>query len=130
MANILVAEDDKLIGSIIKHKLQDSNHKVKLVTDGEKAIAALKEYLFELVISDVIMPVSSGLDVIHYLRNELGSEIPILLVSGLSENDNIQEALHLGANDYLSKPFPLDVLDEKVFHLLKKPEEQPTIRPH
>lgn len=130
MAHILVAEDDKLIGRIIERKLLDDNHKVKLVTDGEKAMAALKETLFQLVISDVMMPVSSGLDVIHYLRNELGSEIPILMVSGLSENDNIQEALRLGANDYITKPFPLNALDEKVFHLLKKPEQQPTIRAH
>ncbi|MFW5753586.1 MAG: response regulator transcription factor [Marinilabiliaceae bacterium] len=121
MANILVAEDDKLIGHIIERKLLDDNHKVKLVTDGEKAMAALKENLFQLVISDVMMPVNSGLDVIHYLRNVLGSEIPVLIVSGLSENDNIQEALLLGANDYIGKPFALDALEEKVFHLLKKP---------
>jgi len=94
MAHILVAEDDKLIGRIIERKLLDDNHKVKLVTDGEKAMAALKENLFQLVISDVMMPVNSGLDVIHYLRKDLGSEIPILMVSGLSENDNIQEALN------------------------------------
>ncbi|MGM0376356.1 MAG: response regulator transcription factor [Bacteroidota bacterium] len=130
MAHILIAEDDKLIGRIIERKLLDDNHKVKLVTDGEKAMAALKENLFQLVISDVMMPVNSGLDVIHYLRNELGSEIPILMVSGLSENDNIQEALRLGADDYIAKPFPLNALDEKVFYLLRKPEQQPTIRAH
>ena len=125
MAHILVAEDDKLIGRIIERKLLDDNPKVKLVTDGEKAMAALKENLFQLVISDVMMPVNSGLDVIHYLRKDLGSEIPILMVSGLSENDNIQEALNLGANDYIAKPFALDVLDEKVFHLLKIPAQPP-----
>ena len=125
MAYILVAEDDKLIGRIIERKLLDSNHKVMLVTDGEKAMGALKENLFQLVISDVMMPVNSGLDVIHYLRNNLGSETPILMVSGLSENDNIQEALNLGANDYIAKPFALDALDEKVFHLLKIPAKPP-----
>jgi len=120
MAHILVAEDDKLIGRIIERKLLDNNYKVEIVTDGEKAMAALKENLFQLVISDVMMPVNSGLDVIHYIRHELGSEIPVLMVSGLSEKDNIQEALHLGANDYIAKPFALDDLIEKVFHLLKK----------
>ena len=130
MANILVAEDDKLIGRIIERKLLDDNHKVKLVNDGEKAMAALKENLFQMVISDVMMPVNSGLDVIHYLRNDLGSDIPVLMVSGLSENDNIQEALKLGANDYIPKPFAIKALEEKVWSLLSKPTDQTMYKAH
>jgi DNA-binding response OmpR family regulator len=118
MANILVCEDDKLIGRIIERKLLDDSHHVKVVENGAKAIRELKDHLFQLVISDVMMPVNSGLDVINYLRNEMGSTVPILMVSALSENDNIQEAIKLGANDYIPKPFSVNALKEKVGSLL------------
>ncbi|MFO8000339.1 MAG: response regulator [Marinilabilia sp.] len=120
MANILVCEDDKLIGRIIERKLLDDKHQVMLVDNGSKAMQALKENIFQMVISDIMMPVNSGLDVIHYLRHDLRSDIPILMVSGLSENDNIQEAIRLGANDYIPKPFALNALKEKVIHLLQR----------
>ena len=119
MANILVCEDDKLIGRIIERKLLDDNHKVKVVANGSLAIKELKNQIFQLVISDVMMPVNSGLDVINYLRNELKSGIPILMVSALSEEDNIQDAIRLGANDYVPKPFSVTVLKSKVGHLLE-----------
>ncbi len=122
MANILVCEDDRLIARIIERKLISDNHSVKVVENGALAIQELKEQLFQLVISDVMMPVNSGLDVISYLRNELKSNIPILMVSALSENDNIQEAIKLGANDYVSKPFNVNVLKEKVGFLLFRKE--------
>lgn len=118
MANILICEDDKLIGRIIERKMLDGNHKVKLVENGAIAIQELKGQLFQLVISDVMMPVNSGLDVINYLRNEMNSNVPILIISALSENDNIQEALKLGASDYVSKPFSVNILEDKVGHLL------------
>jgi DNA-binding response OmpR family regulator len=119
MANILVCEDDKLIGRIIERKLLDDNHNVKVVENGSLAIRELKNQIFQLVISDVMMPVNSGLDVINYLRNELKSGIPILMVSALSEEDNIQDALRLGANDYVPKPFSVTVLKSKVGQLLE-----------
>ena len=119
MANILVCEDDKLIGRIIERKLLDDNHKVKVVENGSLAIRELKNQIFQLVISDVMMPVNSGLDVINYLRNELKSGIPILMISALSEEDNIQDAIRLGANDYVPKPFSVTVLKSKVGQLLE-----------
>lgn len=119
MANILVCEDDKLIGRIIERKLLDDNHNVKVVENGSLAIRELKSRIFQLVISDVMMPVNSGLDVINYLRNELKSAIPILMVSALSEEDNIQDAIRLGADDYVPKPFSVTMLRSKVSHLLE-----------
>jgi DNA-binding response OmpR family regulator len=118
MANILVCEDDRLIGRIIERKLLDDNHNVKVVGNGNMAMRELKNQIFQLVISDVMMPVNSGLDVINFLRNELKSSIPILMVSALSEEDNIQDALRMGANDYVPKPFSVAVLKSKVGHLL------------
>ncbi|PWE00967.1 response regulator transcription factor [Marinilabilia rubra] len=125
MANILICEDDRLIGRIIERKLLEDFHQVKLVENGDIAIRKLKEQVFQLVISDVMMPVNSGLDVINYLRNELRSDIPILVVSALSEEDNIQEAIKLGASDYVSKPFSVGALREKVGYLLKVPHCEP-----
>jgi DNA-binding response OmpR family regulator len=119
MANILVCEDDKLIGRIIERKLLDGNHKVKVVENGSIAMRELKEQIFQLVISDVMMPVNSGLDVISYMRNELKLDIPILMISAISEEDNVREAFRLGASDYISKPFNVGLLKDKVSHLLE-----------
>ncbi len=128
MANILICEDDKLIGRIIERKILEDNHQVKLVENGEMAIRELKGNIFQLIISDVMMPVSSGLDVISYLRNEMNSKIPILIISALSEKDNIQEAMNLGANDYIPKPLNVKTLKEKVSLLLLNANTKINIR--
>lgn len=119
MANILICEDDKLIGRIIERILLADLHKVKLVNDGCMAIQELKENTFELVISDYIMPVNTGIDVINFIRTELKSDVPVLMLSGLSENAHIREAKKLGASDYLLKPFALIKLKRKVNQLLQ-----------
>lgn len=119
MANILICEDDKLIGRIIERILLADLHKVKLVKDGCIAIQELKENTFELVISDYIMPVNTGIDVINFIRTELKSDVPILMLSGLSENEHIREAKKIGASDYLLKPFALVKLKRKVNQLLQ-----------
>jgi len=122
MANILVCEDDRLISLIIKEILTAEQYQVKFVRDGALAIQALQEDAFELVISDIIMPVRSGLEVIDFLRNELKSDVPVLIMSGRSESEFIREARETGASDFLSKPFEVEIFKRKVLHLLQLQE--------
>lgn len=119
MANILVCEDDRLISRIIEEILTTEQYEVKFVRDGALAIQALQENAFELVISDVVMPVITGLEVISYLREELNSDVPVLIMSGRSEGEFIREAKEKGATDFLPKPFDIDVFKRKVLNLLE-----------
>lgn len=122
MANILVCEDDRLISRIIEEILTAEQYQVKLVRDGALAIQALQEDAFELVISDIVMPIRSGLEVISYLREELNSDVPVLIMSGRSEGGSIREARESGASDFLPKPFDVDIFKRKVLHLLQLQE--------
>jgi DNA-binding response OmpR family regulator len=117
MIKILVCEDDKLIASIIKQVLYDEGHEVKVVPNGSLAMEELKNSSFHLVISDMIMPVNDGLDVIHFIRNDLKSTVPIIIMSGLSEREHIRNIRDLGASDFISKPFKAKNLKRKAFQL-------------
>jgi DNA-binding response OmpR family regulator len=119
MTKILVCEDDNLIRFIIERVLSAQNYQVTPVANGELAIQELKENSYDLVISDTIMPVSTGLDVINFIRNELHSDVPVLIMSGQSESIHVQEAKKIGASDYLAKPFAAFRLQRKVAQLLQ-----------
>ncbi|MEO2013250.1 MAG: response regulator [Fuerstiella sp.] len=79
---ILVAEDNRVMGNVIKFNLERSGFEVVLVTDGRKAIARLQDETFDVVITDYQMPHASGEDVCHYVRfDSAQKEIPVILVS-------------------------------------------------
>ncbi|MDK2842691.1 MAG: hypothetical protein PWQ17_2197 [Anaerophaga sp.] len=118
MARILVCEDDRLIAGIIGKVLGDESHQVKIVRDGSMAIAELRKECFDLVITDMIMPGNSGLDVIRFIRRQLRSDCPVLIMSGLSEKEHVIKAKNLGASDFLSKPVQVEKLKRKVSHLV------------
>ncbi|MBZ4675608.1 MAG: transcriptional regulator [Anaerophaga sp.] len=118
MARILVCEDDRLIAAIIGKVLGDDSHQVKVVRDGSMAIAELRKESFDLVITDMIMPGNSGLDVIRFIRRQLRSGCPVLIMSGLSEKEHVREAKKLGASDFLSKPLQVEKLKRKVSQLV------------
>ncbi len=128
MANILVCEDDKLMGCIIEHALKDDSHNVKIVQDGQLATTELKSDYYQLVISDLVMPVMNGLDLIDFIRNNLKSEIPVLIMSGLSEHEHVRKAKQTGANDFLPKPINADKLRRKVQQLLRSFPELPILK--
>jgi DNA-binding response OmpR family regulator len=101
---ILLAEDDMFINKAYSTGLIDDGFKVVTVSDGAEALEKLKSEKFDLVLLDLIMPVINGFEVLAQMRDDKQlSSIPVLVLSNLGQESDIQKATDLGAIDYLVK---------------------------
>lgn len=115
---ILIAEDDSDIRELLTLYLESNNYKVSIASDGEQALAKLESESFDLAIVDIMMPKMNGYELIKNVRKF--SDIPIIITSAKSlDNDKIL-GIDIGADVYITKPFnPLEVV-AYVKSLLKK----------
>ena len=121
MALIILADDDELIGGIVREKLASRGHIVGVVTNGADALKAVWAKRPQLVILDCNMPEPSGINVLREIRKSLDLyETPVLMLTGRRSQADEDIALYEGANGYLKKPFDPEQLAFKVEELLAK----------
>ena len=114
-AKILIAEDDEALLNMIAFKLRGEGFShIFCAHDGKRAKRLAKEQKPEVIITDVLMPFASGLEVISYVRLELAYDPFIIALSALGTTRTEEEAYELGANFYLAKPFNLQELADQV----------------
>ena len=101
---ILLAEDDDMLASLLNYRLEKGGYDVVLKNDGKQVKSWLNESLPDIIVSDIMMPYFSGIELVDYIRNELKSTIPIILISSASNEENVLSAFEMGANDFISKP--------------------------
>lgn len=102
-ANILVAEDDPNQAELVRRYLEHDGHTVVVVHDGRAAIDEARRRSPDLLLLDVMMPKVDGLDVCRVLRAE--SDVPIVLLTARSVEDDVLLGFDLGADDYITKPY-------------------------
>lgn len=108
---IFIAEDEALILKMMTVRLQKQGYTVITAADGRQALERLQSITPDLVITDLLMPYHSGLDVVEYVKKSKSDAIPVLVLSASGDEALIQKARSLGANEYISKPFlPNDLL--------------------
>jgi len=108
---ILVADDDEALLNMIAFKLKKENFgEVFTATDGKTARQIVEEEAPDIIVTDILMPYCSGLELISFVRNELQRNTPIITLSVVGLEDTVLEAFELGANDFMSKPFNLPEL--------------------
>lgn len=101
---ILIAEDDPLISKMYKTKLASEGYEVLAATDGEQALNEATKSSPDLILLDIMMPKMSGLDMLSKFREtQAGKDIPVIVLSNLSNQEEIQTANSLGAKEYLVK---------------------------
>lgn len=115
---ILLAEDDEMLASLLSYWLERSKYEVSVVDNGLKVKEALKEGLPDLIISDIMMPYFSGIELVDHVRNTMKSQLPIILISAASNDENILNAFELGANDFLAKPISPQELIVRVARII------------
>lgn len=103
--NILLVEDDKNICEMICDFLISENYTVETAIDGQAAINIFKSQSFDLVLLDLMLPKSSGFEVLKYIRGV--SVVPVVIVTAKDSDADKMMGLNLGADDYLTKPFSL-----------------------
>jgi two-component system response regulator MprA len=106
---VLVVEDEPSMGELLRQGLEEANHTVTLAHDGLEGIAAAETCAVDAIVLDVMLPGLSGFDVARRLRTA-GSHVPILMLTARDAPADIVAGLDAGADDYLTKPFPLKVL--------------------
>lgn len=118
-ANILVAEDDAKQAELVRRYLEHEGHTVTVVEDGRTALEQVRHREPDLVVLDVMMPRADGLDVVRILRAER-REVPVLMLTARSTEDDLLLGLDLGADDYMTKPFSPRELTARVRTLLRR----------
>lgn len=107
---ILVAEDEPMLLKTIELKLKKEGYEVIAASDGKEAINCINEKAPDMVITDIMMPYASGLEIVSLLRKEDGKKIPVIMLTAMEQEKVVMEAFELGADDYITKPFSLNEL--------------------
>lgn len=118
MSRIIIAEDDEISIYLVRAALEDRGHIVGALPDGSRVLDVVKTKRPDLLILDASMPRKGGLEALREVRAELGSSLPILMLTGRTSRDDEALAYKAGADDYLRKPFDPDHLAVRVESLL------------
>jgi DNA-binding response OmpR family regulator len=117
-ARILVAEDDPKQANLIRIYLERDGHQIRVVADGRSALEQCRTRRPDLVVLDIMMPKMDGLDVCRVLRAE--SDVPILLLTARTTEEDVLLGLDIGADDYVTKPYSPRELAARVRALLRR----------
>jgi two-component system, NtrC family, response regulator PilR len=112
MAEILVVDDDDVIRDTLC-ELLSQDYFCQTADTAEKALARLKTGSFDVVLTDISMPGLSGLELLNRILRQYPTT-PVIIISGISDQEQAQGLIRLGAFDYLLKPFRLEVVENSV----------------
>ena len=118
MTDILVVEDNKELAGLLCDFLRAENYIVSIAEDGEKALHLYEQYGAKLVVLDIMLPGLDGFAVCKKIR-ELGNT-PVLIVSAKTEKEDKLDGLFLGADDYIEKPYDIDIMLAKIKGIFKR----------
>ncbi|MBL1225037.1 response regulator transcription factor [Enterococcus sp. BWR-S5] len=119
MIHILVVEDDKKLNQIVCTYLRDKGYQVKGCLDAEEAYDAMYNHLYDLIVSDIMMPEIDGFEFAQTVR-EINETIPILFMTARDDMTAKQKGFQMGIDDYLVKPFDLEELALRVGAVLRR----------
>ena len=119
LLKILIAEDDRELRQLFSHVLIRNGYTVKGVSNGQEALDALDCDYFDLIISDIMMPVMDGYELVRQLR-EAGITIPVLMITAKDAFDDMQRGFVSGTDDYMVKPINVNEMVLRVGALLRR----------
>ncbi len=119
MLKILIAEDDRELRRLFAHVLIKNGYTVKEVGDGKEALDAIDTEYFDLIISDIMMPVMDGYEFVRLLR-EAGNTTPVLMITAKDAFDDMRQGFISGTDDYMVKPINVNEMVLRVQALLRR----------
>ena len=115
MPKILLVEDEELMLKALQFRLRKDGYEVETAKDGIQALELIKETHFDLVITDIMLPFVGGLEIVSKIKsNPESKDTPVIVLSAVGLEKTVMEAFHLGANDFITKPFNLSELSIRV----------------
>ena len=125
MARILIVEDEVSIQALLHDFIQEAGYEVELAADGVEAIAKFNEQPFDLILLDIMLPKIDGYGVCEVIRQK--SDVPIIMLTALDNEQAQIKGLDLNADDYITKPFSMPVLIRKISAVLRRTMSQETV---
>ena len=119
---LLLVEDDDAIADVVRLHLEEAGYRLQRESDGQRAMQAVEERAWDLVLLDLMLPGADGWDVCRHLRAH-HAHVPIIMLSARSAEAHRVLGLELGADDYLAKPFSMLELVARVRALLRRVEQ-------
>ncbi len=117
MANILLAEDDKAVREFVSRALRQDGHEVMAVSDGQQALTALENRIFDMMLADIVMPQVDGIALALKASKDF-PDLPVLLMTGYSAERQRAHNMDALVHEVISKPFTLDQIRETVRRVL------------
>lgn len=115
---VLVVDDDAAMVKLVTHNLDMAGYRVLIARDGEQAVRMIRQEKPHLVLLDVLLPGMDGFQVCQSIREF--SDIPLMMITAKGELQNVVRGLDMGADDYLAKPFDINVLIARVGAVLTR----------
>ncbi|MGM9563502.1 MAG: response regulator transcription factor [Faecousia sp.] len=119
MLKILIAEDDKELRQLFSHVLMINGYTVKGVSNGKEALDAIDSDYFDLIISDIMMPVMDGYELVRQLR-DAGNKTPVMMITAKDAFDDMRMGFLSGTDDYMVKPINVNEMVLRVGALLRR----------
>lgn len=116
---IVLAEDNSTLSLLLKYRLENEGFELLIAADGKEAIAFVESHNPDLVLTDIMMPFYSGLEVISHIRNKLKKDTPVIIFSSAGQEEMVLKAFSLGASDFMTKPFSPNELVIRVKRLFR-----------
>ncbi len=118
MTDILIVEDNKELAGVLCDFLRAENYTVSVAENAEKSLALYEKYGARLILLDLMLPDKDGFYILEKIREE--SNTPILIVSAKTNKDDKLLGLDLGADDYIEKPYDIDIMLAKIRGIFKR----------
>ncbi|MBK5273020.1 MAG: response regulator [Bacteroidia bacterium] len=114
---ILIAEDEPIMLKTIELRLKKDGHQVIVTVDGKQALEQIALHDPDMIITDIMMPFSSGLEIVGLVKKREHRRVPVIILSAMGQENVVLEAFNLGADDYITKPFSPNELSMRVKRL-------------
>ncbi len=119
MIKVLYVEDEESLALIVADSLEDYGFEVMHRTNGQEALSLFKKEKPDVLVIDIMMPLMDGFTLASEIR-KIDMQVPILFLSAMTQTEDVVKGFHLGANDYVRKPFKIEELIVRIEALAKK----------
>jgi two-component system phosphate regulon response regulator PhoB len=123
---VLVVEDEAAIATMLRYNLEKQGYRVSEASDGQEALNRIQEQQPDIVLLDWMLPLMSGIEVCRQIRRKPSTrDLPVIMVTARTEDQDAVRGLNTGADDYITKPFNIDSLLARMRALLRRSNAVP-----
>ena len=123
---VLVVEDEAALATMLRYNLEKQGYRVEEAADGQEALTRIAETQPDLVLLDWMLPQMSGLEVCRQIRRRSATrDLPVIMVTARTDDQDAVRGLNTGADDYIAKPFSMDALLARIRALLRRSNALP-----